>query len=58
VTAAMMVHNIELMRGRRPPLPEGVAQFLKESPIAGSEHLNLARYRKRLAALGYIEVVA
>ena len=58
ITAAMMVHNIELMRGNRPPLPEAVVDFLRESPVAASEHINLPRYRQRLAGLGYSEVLA
>lgn len=56
ITASMMVHNIELMRGNRPPLPEAVIEFLRESPVAASEHINLPRYRQRLAGLGYTEV--
>lgn len=58
ITATMMVHNIELMRGNRPPLPEAVVHFLRESPVAASEHINLPRYRERLAGLGYSEVIA
>lgn len=53
ITSAIMVHNIELMRGRRPPLRDDIAQFLRESPVAGSEHVNLPRYRARLRQLGY-----
>jgi hypothetical protein len=56
ITSAIMVHNIELMRGKRPALAPEVAQFLRESPVAGSEHVNLPRYRKRLQDLGYTEV--
>ena len=48
VTSAMMVHNIELMRGNRPPLAPEVEAFLRESPVAAPEHINLPRYRKRL----------
>jgi hypothetical protein len=56
VTSAMMVHNIELMRGRRPRLGDNIAQFLREIPVVASEHLNLPRYRQRLLALDYPEV--
>lgn len=56
VTSAMMVHNIELMRGNRPPLAPEVEAFLRESPVAASEHINLPRYRKRLRNLGYTAV--
>ena len=55
VTSAIMVHNIELMRGNRPRLSDGIVQFLRESPVAGSEHVNLPRYRQRLEARGYTE---
>lgn len=56
VTAAIMVHNIELMRDKRPPLSEEITQFLREGPVAASEHVNLPRYRRRLRELGYAEV--
>lgn len=55
VTSALMVHNIELMRGRRPPMTDEMTQFLRESPVAASEHVNLPRYRRRLADLGFSE---
>lgn len=58
VTSAIMVHNIELMRGNRPALTEEVTQFLRESPVAASEHVNLPRYRRRLEDLGYTETAA
>src|SRR5690606_4828759 len=48
VTSSMLVHNIELMRGRRPKLGDRIALFLRESPVVASEHINLPRYRKRL----------
>ncbi len=53
VTAAMMVHNIELLRGRRPRLPDTIQHFLEVNPVAASEMINLPRYKERLAALGY-----
>jgi hypothetical protein len=56
VTSAMLVHNIELMRGRRPRLGDKIARFLRESPVVASEHSNLPRYRQRLQALGYPKV--
>lgn len=52
-TSAMMVHNIELLRGRRPPVPEGVQEFLANSPVVASELVNLPQYKGRLDALGY-----
>lgn len=58
VTSAMLVHNIEIMRGRRPRLSDRIAQFLRDSPVVASEHVNLPRYRQRLQALGYPEAAA
>lgn len=58
VTSSMLVHNIELMRGRRPKLGDRIALFLRESPVVASEHINLPRYRKRLEDLGYPEAAA
>lgn len=52
-TSAMMVHNIELLRGRRPPPPERVQRFLSQSPVVASELVNLPRYKRRLDALDY-----
>lgn len=52
-TSAMMVHNIELLRGRRLPPPERVQHFLSESPVVASELVNLPRYKRRLDALGF-----
>jgi len=57
-TTAMMVHNIELMRDNETRLPDDIVAFLRESPVAGSEHINLPRYRERLRGLGYAEVAA
>lgn len=54
-TSAILVHHIELLRGNRPKLGDNVVQFLRESPVAASEHINLPRYRRRLMALGYVE---
>jgi tetratricopeptide (TPR) repeat protein len=56
VTSSIMVHNIELMMGRRPPLPPAVETFLRENPVAASEMVNLPRYKQRLAALDYISL--
>ena len=53
VTSAIMVHNIELLRGRRPPLSTAIANFLEESPVVASEMVNLPLYKQRLQALGY-----
>jgi hypothetical protein len=53
VTAAIMVHNIELLRDRRPVLPERIGHFLETSPVTASELVNLPRYRSRLESLGY-----
>jgi hypothetical protein len=53
VTSSIMVHNIELMMGRRPPLSAAIETFLRENPVAASELVNLPRYKERLAALGY-----
>jgi hypothetical protein len=57
-TSAILVHNIELMRGNRPKLGDKITEFLRESPVAASEHVNLPRYRQRLAHLGYTEAGA
>jgi hypothetical protein len=48
-----MVHNIELLRGRRPPVPERAEEFLAHSPVVASELVNLPRYKRRLDGLGY-----
>lgn len=53
VTSAILVHNIELLRGRRPPLTSEIETFLGQSPIAASEMVDLVKYRDRLSALGY-----
>ena len=52
-TVTIMIHNIALLRGQRPPLPDRVQQFLRHSPIAASEMVNLPRYKRRLDCLGY-----
>jgi hypothetical protein len=57
-TSAILVHNIELMRGNRPKLGEKITEFLRENPVAASEHVNLPRYRERLVRLGYTEAGA
>jgi hypothetical protein len=54
VTSSIMVHNIELMMDRRPPLTPAIETFLRENPVTASELVNLPRYKRRLAALGYI----
>lgn len=51
--SAILVHNVDLLRGRQRPLPEVAERFLVESPVQASEMVNLPRYRQRLAALGY-----
>ena len=53
VTSAILVHNIELLRGRRPALGAQIETFLEESPVVASEMVNLPRYKERLSALGY-----
>ena len=53
VTSTMLVHHVELLRGRRPALPVEVQAFLTGNPVVASEMLNLPRYRGRLAGLGY-----
>lgn len=52
-TSAIMMHNIELLRGRRPPVPEPAEEFLAHSPVVASELVNLPRYKRRLDGLGY-----
>jgi hypothetical protein len=54
VTSSIMVHNIELMLGRKPRLPGAIEIFLRENPVVASEHVNLPRYKRRLSALGYV----
>lgn len=54
VTSQIMVHNIELLMGRRPPLGRAIEAFLAECPVVASEMVNLPRYKDRLAALGYV----
>ncbi len=58
VTASIMVHNIDLMRERPSPPSEEITEFLRESPVAGSEHVNLPRYRRRLREHGYAAAAA
>jgi hypothetical protein len=53
VTSQIMVHNIELLRGKNAPLPDEIAVFLRDSPVVASEMVNLPRYRARLDAAGY-----
>lgn len=51
-TSAIMVHNIELLRGERSPVPERAQAFLAHSPVVASELVNLPRYKRRLDVLG------
>jgi hypothetical protein len=53
VTSSILVHNIELLRGRRPKLGVEIETFLEDSPVVASEMVNLPRYKERLATLGY-----
>jgi hypothetical protein len=53
VTSAIMVHNIELMLGRRRKLTPAIEMFLRDNPVVASELVNLPRYKRRLANLGY-----
>jgi hypothetical protein len=54
VTSAIMVHNVELLMGRRPKLSRAIQAFLQENPVVASELVNLPRYKERLVTLGYI----
>ncbi|HEV7276247.1 MAG TPA: hypothetical protein VGN80_08165 [Devosiaceae bacterium] len=54
-TSEIMVHNIALLRGRRPSLPERAQYFLQHSPVVASELVNLPRYKERLEATGYLQ---
>jgi hypothetical protein len=54
VTSSIMVHNVELMMGRRPKLSRTIQAFLEENPVVASELVNLPRYKERLATLGYV----
>lgn len=54
-SSEIMVHNIALLRGRRPALPERAQYFLQNSPVVASELVNLPRYKHRLAATGYLQ---
>lgn len=54
-TSEIMVHNIALLRGRRPAMPERAQYFLQHSPVVASELVNLPRYKKRLEATGYLQ---
>lgn len=53
VTSSILIHNIELLRGRRPALGSDVENFLEQSPVVASEMINLPRYKNRLLGLGY-----
>ena len=53
VTSRILLHNIDLLRGRTPPLPEEIAAFLRDSPVVASEMVHLPRYKERIKALGY-----
>lgn len=53
VTSSILIHNIELLRGRRPALGAGVEDFLEHSPVVASEMISLPRYKERLLGLGY-----
>lgn len=52
VTSQIMLHNIDLLRGKAAPLPDEIAAFLKDSPVVASEMVHLPRYKARLDALG------
>lgn len=54
-TSEIMIHNIALLRGRRPEVPEQAQYFLQHSPVVASELVNLPNYKKRLEAAGYLQ---
>jgi hypothetical protein len=53
VTSSILIHNIDLLRGRRQVLGKEIESFLEASPVVASEMINLPHYKLRLRQLGY-----
>jgi hypothetical protein len=58
ISALMLEHHIALLRGETPRVPSLVEEFLRESPVAVSDIVDLNRYKKRLAAMEYSVITA
>jgi len=58
ISALMLEHHIALLRGETPRVPSMVEEFLRESPVAVSDIVDLNRYKKRLAAMEYSVITA
>jgi len=52
-SALMLEHHICLLQDKTPKLPRIVEKFLRESPVAVSDIIDLDRFKKRLLALEY-----
>jgi hypothetical protein len=57
-SALMLVHHVGILQGQTPKVPQIVEKFLRESPVAVSDIIDLGRYKRRLAAMDYSVVGA